>query len=93
MPQNILSTVMLENVKLSYGNVRLHLSTPEICQAIKSSINLVVQGGIQKFQYVSNCALASGAICLKILPFNCVSVCPVVLFFMTFGCREARISR
>ena len=29
--QNILSNVMLKNVKLSYGNVRFHLTTPEIC--------------------------------------------------------------
>ena len=32
-------------------------------------------------------------ICLKILPFDCLSLCHVVLFFMTFGCREADISR
>ena len=31
--QNILSTIMLKNVKLSYGNLRLHLATPEIFQA------------------------------------------------------------
>ena len=28
--QNILSTVMLKNDKLSYGNVRFQLETPEI---------------------------------------------------------------
>ena len=38
-----------------------------------------LQGAIQKFQYVSNCALSSGAICLKILPFDCLSLCHVVL--------------
>ena len=31
--QNILSTVILKNYKLYNGNVRLHLATPEICQA------------------------------------------------------------
>ena len=30
--QDILRTVVLKNDKLSNGNVRLHLSTPEICQ-------------------------------------------------------------
>ena len=35
----ILSTVMLNNDKLCKGNVRLHLATPEICQARNSSIN------------------------------------------------------
>ena len=34
-----------------------------------------LQGGILKFQYVSNYALSSGAICLKILPFDCLSLC------------------
>ena len=28
--QNILSTVMVKNVKLSYGKVRFHQATPEI---------------------------------------------------------------
>ena len=37
--QNILSAVMLKNYKLSNGNVRLHLETPEICQTRNSSIN------------------------------------------------------
>ena len=31
--QNILSTIMLKNVKLSNENVRLQLATPEICYA------------------------------------------------------------
>ena len=31
--ENILSSVMLKNVKLSYGSVRFHLATPEICYA------------------------------------------------------------
>ena len=35
--QNILSTIMLKNGKLSNGNVRLHLAKPEICQARKLS--------------------------------------------------------
>ena len=39
-----------------------------------------VQGAIPKFQYVSNCALSSGAICLKILPLDCLSPCHVVFF-------------
>ena len=30
--RNILSTIMLKKVKLSYGNVRFHRATPEICQ-------------------------------------------------------------
>ena len=29
--QNILSSVMLKNIKLFYGNVRFQLATPEIC--------------------------------------------------------------
>ena len=29
--QNMLSSVMLENVKLFYANVSLQLATPEIC--------------------------------------------------------------
>ena len=33
------------------------------------NVRTLLQGGIQKLQYVSNCALSSGAICLKILPF------------------------
>ena len=33
--QNILSTIMQKNVKLSYGNVRIQLATPEICYATK----------------------------------------------------------
>ena len=41
-----------------------------------------VQGVIQKFEYVSNCALSSGTICLKILPFDCLSFCHVVLNFL-----------
>ena len=36
---NILSAVMLKNDKLSNGNVRLRLVTPEICQARNSSSN------------------------------------------------------
>ena len=42
-----------------------------------------IQGAIQKFEYVSNCALSSGAICLKIseIPFDCLSLCHVVLNF------------
>ena len=39
--QNILSTVMLKNDKLSDRNVRLHLATAEICQARNLSSNLV----------------------------------------------------
>ena len=39
-----------------------------------------LQGAIQNFEYVSNCAFSSGAICLKILPFDCLSVCHVVFF-------------
>ena len=31
--QSILSTIMQKNVKLFYGNVRLHLATPEIVWA------------------------------------------------------------
>ena len=41
--QNILSTIMLKNVKLSYGSVRLHLEMSEICQAINSLINSRIQ--------------------------------------------------
>ena len=37
-------------------------------------------------------ALSSGAICMKILPFDCLSVM-FCYIFMTFGCREAEISR
>ena len=37
--QNVLSTIMLKNIKLSDENVSLQLATPEICQAINSSIN------------------------------------------------------
>ena len=40
------------------------------------------QGAIQKFEYVSNCALSSGAICLKILPFDCLSLCHVVFSYL-----------
>ena len=42
--------------------------------------NTLVQDAIQ-FEYVSNCALSSGAICLKILQFDCLSLCHVVFFF------------
>ena len=45
------------------------------------TVNHNIQGAIQKLQYVSNCALSSGAICLKILPFDCLSLCHVVLNF------------
>ena len=31
--QNILSVIMLKNVKPSYGNVRFYLARPEICWA------------------------------------------------------------
>ena len=34
--QKMLSTIMLKNDKLSNGNVRLQLTTPEICQASNS---------------------------------------------------------
>ena len=37
--QNILSTVMLKTVKLSYENARFRLSTPDISQVRNSSIN------------------------------------------------------
>ena len=37
--QNVLSTIMLKNFKLSYKNVRLHWATPEICQARNLSSN------------------------------------------------------
>ena len=37
--QNILSTAMLKNDKLSNGNGSLHLATPEICQARNLSSN------------------------------------------------------
>ena len=37
--QNIMSTVMLKNDKLSNEIVRLHLATPEICQAKILSID------------------------------------------------------
>ena len=37
--QNMLSSVMLKNYKLSNGNVRLHLAAPEICQARNLSSN------------------------------------------------------
>ena len=37
--QNVLSTIILKNVKLSYKNVKLHLATPEICQARNLSSN------------------------------------------------------
>ena len=36
--QNILSTDMLKNDKLSSGKVNLHLVTPELCQARNLSI-------------------------------------------------------
>ena len=56
-------------------------------------INFIdIQGAIQKFEYVSNCALSIGAICLKILPFDCLSVM-LCFSVMTCGCREAEISR
>ena len=51
-----------------------------------------VQGAIQNFEYVSNGALSSGAICLKTLPFV-VYLSVMLCFFMTFGCREAGILR
>ena len=37
--RKILNMLMLKVVKLSYGNVRLHLATPEICQARNLSSN------------------------------------------------------
>ena len=49
-------------------------------QPYKRYAMLIIQVGIQKFQYVSNCALSSGAICLKIVPFDCLSLCHV--FFL-----------
>ena len=50
-------------------------------ETIRGTTPLVgnIQGAIQKIEYVSNCALSSGAICLKILPFDCLSLCHVVL--------------
>ena len=40
-----------------------------------------LQSAIQKFEYFSNCALCSGAICLKILPFDCLSCCVIFICF------------
>ena len=37
--QNVPSTIMLKNVKVSNENVRLQLATPEICQARNLSSN------------------------------------------------------
>ena len=38
--QNVLTTIMLKNVKLANGNVRLRLETPEIYRTINSSSSL-----------------------------------------------------
>ena len=42
--QNILSTIMLKNDKLSNRNGRLHLATPVICQArnVSSTLRIIV---------------------------------------------------
>ena len=55
----------------------------ENAEIVREFIEIIadIQGAIQKFEYVSNCALSSGAICLKILPFDCLSLCNVVFFF------------
>ena len=45
------------------------------------SVSPNLQRAIQKFQYVSNCALSSGAMSLKFLPFDCLSLCHVLLNF------------
>ena len=41
--QNVLSTIMLKNVKLSNEYVRLHLTTPEICQPRNLSTNALIK--------------------------------------------------
>ena len=50
--QNILSTVMLKNVKLSYGNVRLHLAIPEICQARNCVVTHVILVQLQIINFI-----------------------------------------
>ena len=40
--ENILSSVMLKNDKLTNGNVILHLATSDICQAKNLSSNLLL---------------------------------------------------
>ena len=45
---------------------------------------------IPKFEYVSNCALSSGAICLKILQFDCLSLCHVVFFLRHVDIEKLR---
>ena len=61
--QNILNTIMLKNVKLFYGNVRLHLATPEICQTINSLINtrvcITIETLITSIEHGANVPLES----------------------------------